>query len=30
MGHETQGQTRIYLDDIEDSIITNAINAVLI
>ncbi len=30
LGHETQGQTRIYLDDIEDNIITNAINAVLI
>jgi len=29
LGHETQGQTRVYLDDIEDSIITNAINAAL-
>ena len=27
--HETQAQTRVYLDDIEDSIITNAINAAL-
>lgn len=30
LGHETQGQTRVYLDDIEDSIITNAINSALI
>ncbi len=29
LGHETQGQTRVYLDDIEDDIITNAINAAL-
>jgi integrase/recombinase XerD len=29
LGHETQGQTRIYLDDIEDEIITGAINAAL-
>jgi site-specific recombinase XerD len=29
LGHETQMQTRTYLDDIEDSIITNAINAAL-
>ncbi|HEY4198774.1 MAG TPA: tyrosine-type recombinase/integrase [Mucilaginibacter sp.] len=30
MGHETQGQTRTYLDDIEDSVITKAINSALI
>jgi site-specific recombinase XerD len=30
LGHETEMQTRTYLDDIEDSIITNAINAALI
>jgi site-specific recombinase XerD len=30
MGHETEKQTRTYLDDIEDSIITNAINSALI
>lgn len=30
LGHETQLQTRVYLDDIEDSIITNAINAALV
>jgi integrase/recombinase XerD len=30
MGHETQAQTRTYLDDIEDSIITNTINSALI
>jgi len=30
LGHETQGQTRVYLDDIEDSVITNAINAALV
>jgi len=29
MGHETQADTRIYLADIEDDIITNAINAAL-
>jgi hypothetical protein len=29
LGHETQLQTRVYLDDIEDGIITNAINAAL-
>jgi integrase/recombinase XerD len=30
LGHETQLQTRTYLDDIEDSIITEAINSALI
>jgi integrase/recombinase XerD len=30
MGHETQADTRIYLADIEDSIITQAINSALI
>jgi integrase/recombinase XerD len=30
LGHETQIQTRTYLDDIEDSIITEAINSALI
>ena len=30
MGHETQLQTQTYLDDIEDSIITQAINSALI
>jgi integrase len=30
LGHETQLQTRTYLDDIEDGIITEAINAALI
>lgn len=30
LGHETQLQTRTYLDDIEDSIITEAINGALI
>lgn len=30
LGHETELQTRTYLDDIEDSIITNAINAALV
>ncbi|PAW95464.1 hypothetical protein CKK33_18945 [Mucilaginibacter sp. MD40] len=30
MGHETQADTRIYLADLEDSIITNAINGALI
>jgi integrase/recombinase XerD len=29
MGHETQADTRIYLADLEDSIITEAINAAL-
>ncbi|QEM07257.1 tyrosine-type recombinase/integrase [Mucilaginibacter rubeus] len=29
LGHETQLQTRVYLDDIEDGIITSAINAAL-
>jgi integrase/recombinase XerD len=30
LGHETQMQTRTYLDDIEDSIITEAINGALV
>ena len=30
LGHETQAQTRTYLDDIEDSIITSAINNALL
>jgi hypothetical protein len=30
MGHETQLQTQTYLDDIEDNIITEAINKALI
>lgn len=29
LGHETQADTRIYLDDLEDSVITDAINAAL-
>jgi len=30
LGHETQVQTRVYLDDIDDSIIADAINAALV
>ena len=30
LGHETEGQTRVYLDDIDDSIIANAIQTALI
>ncbi|HTK21782.1 MAG TPA: tyrosine-type recombinase/integrase [Mucilaginibacter sp.] len=30
LGHETQAQTRVYLDDIDDSIIASAINAALV
>jgi site-specific recombinase XerD len=30
LGYETEGQTRVYLDVIDDSIIANAINAALV